>query len=47
MSLIKKLKVYFLGKQLLCDSCMYDYDHACNNPARPNATECPDYRKRG
>lgn len=32
--------------KLLCDTCMYDYPSACHNPDRPNATECPDYRKR-
>ena len=34
------------SKRLLCDDCMYDYPGACRNPARPNATECDEYRKR-
>lgn len=35
-----------IGKpKLLCDTCKYDYDSACHNPARPNATVCPDYQK--
>jgi hypothetical protein len=32
--------------KLLCDTCLYDYPSACWNPKRPNATECPDYKKR-
>jgi len=32
--------------KLLCDTCKYDYHTACRNPKRPNATRCPDYRKR-
>jgi len=32
--------------KLLCDTCINDYHTACTNPARPNATECPDYEKR-
>jgi len=32
--------------RLLCDTCMYDYPSACWNPKRPNATVCPDYRKK-
>ncbi len=32
--------------RLLCDTCMYDYPSACTNPKRPNATSCPDYKKR-
>jgi len=32
--------------KLLCDTCMYDYPSACWNPRRPNATECPDYKKK-
>jgi hypothetical protein len=32
--------------KLLCDTCLYDYPSACWNPERPNATECPDYKKR-
>jgi hypothetical protein len=32
--------------KLLCDTCMYDYPSACHNSKRPNATECPDYKKR-
>ena len=37
-----------LGKNIfLCDSCQYDWRGACRNPARPNTTSCPDYKKRG
>ncbi|HUV52073.1 MAG TPA: hypothetical protein VMW64_03255 [Dehalococcoidia bacterium] len=34
-------------KTILCDSCAWDWRSACHNPARPNATYCPDYKKRG
>lgn len=33
-------------QKLLCDTCKYDYDSACHNPQRPNATSCPDYKRR-
>ncbi len=37
-----------LGKNvILCDSCMWNWRSTCHNPDRPNATSCPDYRKRG
>jgi len=32
--------------KLLCDTCKYDYHTVCLNPKRPNATECPDYKRR-
>jgi hypothetical protein len=32
---------------ILCDSCKWNWRGACHNPARPNATWCPDYEKRG
>lgn len=32
---------------LLCDSCMWNWRSACHRPERPNATWCPDYKKRG
>ena len=31
----------------LCDSCKWDWRGACHNPARPSATSCPEYEKRG
>ena len=31
---------------ILCDTCMYDYGNACTRPERPNATVCPDYKKK-
>jgi len=33
------------GARYLCDSCRYDYGDACRRPERPNASECPEYRK--
>ena len=34
------------GGGFLCDSCLLDYGNACSRPERPNATQCPDYKKR-
>jgi hypothetical protein len=42
----KKIKKLFGGSEFLCDTCLYDYRGACSRPERPNATECPDYKKR-
>jgi len=32
--------------RFLCDSCRYDYGHACRRPGRPNVTRCPEYKAR-
>jgi hypothetical protein len=34
-------------KVFLCDSCKWNWRSSCHDPARPNATWCPDYEKRG
>ncbi len=34
-----------LGR-ILCATCKYDYGSVCTRPERPNATVCPDYRKK-
>ena len=31
----------------LCDSCKYDHPDLCSRPERPNAMQCPDYKRRG
>ncbi|MCK4533100.1 hypothetical protein KAU39_04885 [bacterium] len=41
-----KLKSFLGGTKFLCDSCRYDWGDACTRPERPNATRCPDYKKR-
>ncbi len=46
MGFWNKFKRFFAGKRLLCDTCAYDYPAACSRPERPNATSCPDYKKR-
>ncbi len=46
MSIWQKIKRFFRGKRFLCDTCAYDYPSACSRLERPNATSCPDYRKR-
>ncbi|HEX6883036.1 MAG TPA: hypothetical protein VF530_06620 [Planctomycetota bacterium] len=30
----------------LCDTCRYDYGNVCKRPERPNALQCPDYRRK-
>ena len=40
------LKELFGMGGFLCDTCKYDYRSACNNPDRPNATRCREYRRR-
>ncbi|HEY8418125.1 MAG TPA: hypothetical protein VIK93_08855 [Limnochordales bacterium] len=42
----QRLAQVFGGSRFLCDSCKYNYGHACWRPERPNATRCPDYRRR-
>ena len=34
-------------EKILCDTCKYDYGSACTRPDRPNATVCPDYKRKG
>ncbi len=46
MSSKNKKKRIFRRRRLLCDTCAYDYPSACRRPERPNATSCPDYKKR-
>ncbi|MFC2024562.1 hypothetical protein ACFLTJ_03210 [Chloroflexota bacterium] len=31
----------------LCDNCKWNWRGACHNPARPNATWCSEYARRG
>jgi len=42
-----KIKKALGMNTFLCDSCKWDWRSACHNPARPNATTCRDYEKRG
>ena len=50
-SLVDRVKIKVkkaLGMNIfLCDTCKWDWRGACHSPARPNATWCPDYEKRG
>ncbi len=41
----KLVRMLGLGA-ILCDACKYDYGTACTRPDRPNATVCPDYKRR-
>jgi hypothetical protein len=50
--MIRMIKTVFAAlfgseKKFLCDSCRYDYGSACTRPERPNATKCPDYKRKG
>ena len=40
-------RVFQMEPVLLCDSCRYDHRGACRRPERPNAIECPDYKRAG
>lgn len=45
--MLKKIIDFFTKPRgFLCDRCVFDYDRACKNPKRPNATECKDFKKR-
>jgi hypothetical protein len=46
MSFFDRIKEFFRGKRFLCDDCLYDYHGACKSDARPNATRCPEYKRR-
>ena len=50
MSFLNRLFGFFRGLvpsgRVLCDTCMYDYGNVCKRPERPNATRCPDYKRR-
>ena len=48
LRMIRQILASLFGgeKRFLCDSCKYDYGSACNRPERPNATKCPDYKRR-
>jgi hypothetical protein len=43
---LQKLRRRLGGRGFLCDTCRYDYEAACAHRERPNATVCPDHRKR-
>ena len=45
--LILKFKKALGMNIFLCDSCKWNWRTACHRPERPNATECPDYSRRG
>ena len=36
-----------LGGGYLCDTCKYNYGDVCTRPEKPNATQCPDYKRAG
>ncbi|MCD5402128.1 hypothetical protein LR013_06060 [candidate division NPL-UPA2 bacterium] len=44
-NLSQKIKSLF-GGGFLCDTCKYDWGNACHRRERPNATRCPDYKRR-
>ncbi|MBU1262943.1 hypothetical protein KKG61_04155 [bacterium] len=51
MWLIEKIISFIKGlfgktTSFLCDTCMLDWRGACDNPERPNAQKCHNYKKR-
>jgi len=48
LRLFSRLRGFFrrlIGAGPLCDNCRYDYGSVCKRPERPNAYECPDYKR--
>jgi len=45
-NLWQRMKLAFSGDGFLCDTCKYDWGNACQRRERPNATQCPDYKKK-
>jgi hypothetical protein len=41
-----KMKKALGMRVILCDTCKWDWRGACHNPARPNATWCPEYKNK-
>lgn len=52
MGFLSKLRLFFRklfaleGGEFLCDRCKYNHPSTCSLPARPNARECPDYKRK-
>lgn len=40
-----RVRLLFSGSDFLCDTCRYNYGNVCTRPERPNAVNCPDYKK--
>ena len=34
------------SSEFLCDDCKWNYGIVCTLPDRPNATKCPDYKRK-
>ena len=32
--------------EFLCDDCKWNYGTVCTRPERPNATRCPDFKRK-
>ncbi|MFC1899578.1 hypothetical protein ACFLXP_04530 [Chloroflexota bacterium] len=45
--LILRIKKALGMNYFLCEKCRWNWRNACHNPTRPNATWCPEYKKRG
>jgi len=40
-------RLFALGpRRPLCDRCKWDWGDVCTRPERPNALDCPDFKKR-
>jgi hypothetical protein len=40
------LRVLISRSEFLCDDCKWNYGAVCVRPERPNATTCPDYKRK-
>ncbi|NOX97239.1 MAG: hypothetical protein GXO98_04100 [Nitrospirae bacterium] len=45
-ALWQRIKLACRGGGFLCDTCKYDWGNACRRRERPNATQCPDYKRK-
>ncbi len=43
---ISRAKSIMKGNAFLCDSCKLNYGNVCTRPERPNALQCPEYKKK-
>ena len=43
---ISRAKSIMKGNAFLCDSCKFNYGNVCTRPERPNALQCPEYKKK-
>ncbi|MCK4261519.1 hypothetical protein KAU86_01600 [bacterium] len=42
----QRIRSLLSSGEFLCDTCKYDWGNVCRRRERPNATQCPDYKRR-